>query len=783
MKFTKFKYIVPSLVMTLTLAACGKAGKPSSSSTKAIAATQVGAETAFVDLLSYDSKDGANRFFLTIGKNLHVVSDCSDEKGLFSTIETEVSKLVPSVLDTWLTDEKGYVRRSDLSCDATKLPRTPTGDILPRTMYFDAGKYYFATGANQEYYAIDVENSACVFNLASGLFGFESRSSDVVYAQPSDLAQSKVTTLSCQNRASGVYRLLKFSQESFVIKTNPPGAEAPGRLKRMYVLSYSDRQSDGQTATTYLPFYKVDGKLLEDGSAESTKLLNLLNQKFGVNITDVPLLDRLLFTKEIVTLPWDDFCIDRCGEAGLKPNHLILDTKTVTFSPVTALEASSLSDKKGQVFSHWSQSKTQAINFYGCDDSFIKGFGLSAKENEWFSTQRLLSQGQLDVSGKLFVCPRLATPKTCDVVLTKNSYSADEIIGMIKTPPATCAGRDTFRLRMDANVRILLNKEISFDSSVASNFKKLTIEAYEKSLRRTLTIAYTCADKGDCLNTNLRKIFRLGFEKEMEINGIDIKVAVDTKKLLADNEEELTRFQAFYVEQDAKLSFLRVHLLESKSSKGTRNLLTQAVSVESKVSTGGGCFGCVSHDEIKPSLISVLGSSIDTEEESIIASNSRVLVQALNEEPSLIRSKKKPLSLLESGEAVVEGSKMVGSPLTYIGEKARVFFKNMQFSIAGSTLSNSVSAFEFGSAEVAKPFSLEVDASDFHDLPPEQISNFRFADFRTATAAAVASLNGTRFFRVDDGKEVEIKPENADLYLSCGGTGKLLFRFKNYCAN
>lgn len=783
MTILKFKNIVPIVLMTLTLAGCGNESKPEASRVKAIAATQVGAETAFVDLLSYDSKDGANRYFLTIGKNLHVVSDCSDEKALFAKVETESSKLVPSVLDTWLTEEKGYVRRSDLSCNTQKLPRLSSGEILARTMYFDAGKYYFSTGANQEYYAIDVENSACVFNLASGLFGFEARTSDVVYAGPSDLNQSKVTTLSCQNRASGVYRLLKFSQDSFVIKTNPPGPDAPGRLKRMYVLSYSDRQSDGQTATTYLPIYKVDGKLLEDGSAESSKLLNLLNQKFGVNIGDIPLLDRLLFTKEIVTLLWNDYCIDRCQEAGFRPNHLILDTKTITFSPVTALEASSLSDKQGRVFSHWVQTPTQALNFYGCDDSFIKGFGLSAKENEWFGTQRLLSQGQLDVSGKLFVCPRLATPKNCDVVLTKGSYSADEIIGMIKQPPATCTGRDTLRLRMDANVKVSLNKEISFDSSVTSTFKKLTIEAYEKSLRRTLTIAYTCADKGDCLNNSLRKIFRLGFEKEMEINGIDIKIAVDNKKLLGDNEEEQTRFLAFYVEHDARLSFRNAHLLESKSSKGTRNFLTQAVAVESKISTGGSCFGCVAHEEIKPSLISILGSTIDSEEDSIIASNSRVLVQALNEEPSSIKSKKKPLSLLETGEAVVEGSTISGSPLTYIGDKARVFFKNVQFSLAGNTLSSSVSAFEFGSSEVAKPFSLEVDASDFHGLPPEQISNFRFADFRTATAPAVASLTGTHFFRSDDGKEVEIKAENADLYLSCGGNGKLLFRFRNYCAN
>jgi len=724
---------------------------------------------AEIRVVGYDNQDSQNRYFVAAGRNLHVVTGCRSLGELDALLDSKTSPNIPNVdLLTLTQEEEGnnpYILRSELSCQGEFLPRDyGSKDENDPILYFDNNRYFLGTGAAGEYYSIDSLAAGCVYNFANKLFGFENRSPYLAFGRPEDANQ--VLDLSCASVDTTKYRLSIFK----------PDPARPLPFGVLIFLGYQDTDSKGEKIDTILRFHRINGQLIKFPSPEYDTLIGELITQYTIKPEDIKPLSLVEVSRNADRI-FFDYCQGSCSAFQAKIETLAIRPAPRLVALPTAPVVNNLPDVQLDV-QQASEAKLDSLNSYrfiGCED-LMKKVGLSGSSREWFTTVRAQLMGQRQVKGSVFACPKVAQQISCEKILDRSLYTVADFNKILEDKTRCPSGTTQQIIKLDSNVVVEGIDPVRIGSNVG--YSDTRFQALVPSDTRVLTYRFLCASKDRCLPTTSSDVrtFTVSGRRNVVLQGVELKVAINSGSFLSDNESSTLKFSGIEVIDGAVVTLLKSSLKRS-DYKG-RNLWNMGSKVMTTLTDLDG----FPVPNVERSKLYCLDCEIEVENIAVDATDSQVFIQGREKEARL-QGQNIALALRGAAEVLSAKARLQGDNLSLMGATSRQFIKDSQLQITGNTLVKPVAAFKFLSRAVNQPFTLELQNNAISGLPAEQVSNFQFADFSGSDGTAVLQMGPGQFSRLSEDRKqsVPVAEEEVGYFLRCSGKGKLIYKFKNYC--
>jgi hypothetical protein len=722
---------------------------------------------AEIRVVGYDTVDSKNRYFVAAGRNLHVVTGCKSLGELDALLDTKTGADLPNKDILTLTapteDNSQLILRSELSCHGEFLPRdydskTENDPIL----YIDNNRYFLGTGEVGEYYSIDSTAAGCVYNFANQLFGFEKRTPYLAFGRPEDAAQ--VLDLSCASSDSTKYRLSVFKPD----RPLPFGA--------LVFLGYQDVDSKGEKVDSILRFHRINGQLITFGNPDYNSLINELTAQYKIKPEDIKFVNNAEVLRNADKV-FFDYCVGTCTSFQPKMESLVIRPRAALAPLPAAPVVNTLPDVEldAQQAAEAKLDKVNSYRFVGCDD-LMKKIGLSGSSREWFSTVRAQLMGQRKVNGSVFACPKVAQQISCEKVLDRSLYTVADFNKVLEDKTRCPSGTTQQVIKLDSNVVVEGVDPIRVGSNVG--YSDTRFQPLVPSDTRSLTYRFLCASKDKCMPatpTDVRT-FTISGRKNVLIQGVELKAAINSGSFLSDNESSSLRFSGIEVNDGAVLTLLKSSI--KRSEYKNRNLWNIGSRILTTLTDENG----FPIQNVERSKLYCLDCGIEVENIAVDATDSQVFIQG-REKEATVQGTNVALALRGSAEVLTAKTKVQGDNLSLMGATSRQFIKDSQLQITGNTLVKPVAAFKFLSRSVNQPFTLELQNNAISGLPAEQVSNFQFADFSGSDGTAVLQMGPGQFSRLSEDRKqnLPVSDDEVGYFLRCSGKGKLIFKFKNYC--
>lgn len=722
---------------------------------------------AEIRVVGYDTVDSKNRYFVAAGRNLHVVTGCKSLGELDALLDTKTGADLPNKDILTLTapteDNSQLILRSELSCHGEFLPRdydskTENDPIL----YIDNNRYFLGTGEVGEYYSIDSTAAGCVYNFANQLFGFEKRTPYLAFGRPEDATQ--VLDLSCASSDSTKYRLSVFKPD----RPLPFGA--------LVFLGYQDVDSKGEKVDSILRFHRINGQLITFGNPDYNSLINELTAQYKIKPEDIKFVNNAEVLRNADKV-FFDYCVGTCTTFQPKLETLVIRPRAALAPLPAAPVVNTLPDVEldAQQAAEAKLDKVNSYRFVGCDD-LMKKIGLSGSSREWFSTVRAQLMGQRKVNGSVFACPKVAQQISCEKVLDRSLYTVADFNKVLEDKTRCPSGTTQQVIKLDSNVVVEGVDPIRVGSNVG--YSDTRFQPLVPSDTRSLTYRFLCASKDKCMPatpTDVRT-FTISGRKNVLIQGVELKAAINSGSFLSDNESSSLRFSGIEVNDGAVLTLLKSSI--KRSEYKNRNLWNTGSRILTTLTDENG----FPIQNVERSKLYCLDCGIEVENIAVDATDSQVFIQG-REKEATVQGTNVALALRGSAEVLTAKTKVQGDNLSLMGATSRQFIKDSQLQITGNTLVKPVAAFKFLSRSVNQPFTLELQNNAISGLPAEQVSNFQFADFSGSDGTAVLQMGPGQFSRLSEDRKqnLPVSDDEVGYFLRCSGKGKLIFKFKNYC--
>lgn len=722
---------------------------------------------AEIRVVGYDTVDSKNRYFVAAGRNLHVVTGCKSLGELDALLDTKTGADLPNKDILTLTapteDNSQLILRSELSCHGEFLPRdydskTENDPIL----YIDNNRYFLGTGEVGEYYSIDSTAAGCVYNFANKLFGFEKRTPYLAFGRPEDATQ--VLDLSCASSDSTKYRLSVFKPD----RPLPFGA--------LVFLGYQDVDSKGEKVDSILRFHRINGQLITFGNPDYNSLINELTAQYKIKPEDIKFVNNAEVLRNADKV-FFDYCVGTCTTFQPKLETLVIRPRAALAPLPAAPVVNTLPDVEldAQQAAEAKLDKVNSYRFVGCDD-LMKKIGLSGSSREWFSTVRAQLMGQRKVNGSVFACPKVAQQISCEKVLDRSLYTVADFNKVLEDKTRCPSGTTQQVIKLDSNVVVEGVDPIRVGSNVG--YSDTRFQPLVPSDTRSLTYRFLCASKDKCMPatpTDVRT-FTISGRKNVLIQGVELKAAINSGSFLSDNESSSLRFSGIEVNDGAVLTLLKSSI--KRSEYKNRNLWNTGSRILTTLTDENG----FPIQNVERSKLYCLDCGIEVENIAVDATDSQVFIQG-REKEATVQGTNVALALRGSAEVLTAKTKVQGDNLSLMGATSRQFIKDSQLQITGNTLVKPVAAFKFLSRSVNQPFTLELQNNAISGLPAEQVSNFQFADFSGSDGTAVLQMGPGQFSRLSEDRKqnLPVSDDEVGYFLRCSGKGKLIFKFKNYC--
>jgi hypothetical protein len=722
---------------------------------------------AEIQVVGYDTVDSENRYFVAAGRNLHVVTGCQSLGELDALLDTKTGADLPNkdllTLTAPLEDNSQLILRSELSCTSEFLPRnydskTENDPIL----YIDSNRYFLGTGEIGEYYSIDSTAAGCVYNFANQLFGFEKRTPYLAFGRPEDATQ--ILDLSCASTDTTKYRLSVFKPD----RPLPFGA--------LVFLGYQDTDSKGGKVDSILRFHRINGQLITFGNTDYNTLISELTAHYKIKTEDIKFVNNAEVARNGDKV-FFDYCLGSCTAFQPKIETLVIRPKAALAPLSMAPVVNNLPDVELDVqqAAEAKLDKSNSYRFLGCDELMTK-IGLSGSSREWFSTVRAQLMGQRKVNGSIFACPMVAQQVSCEKILDRSLYTVADFNKVLEDKNRCPSGTTQQVIKLDSNVVVEGVDPIRVGSNVG--YSDTRFQPLVPSDTRTLTYRFLCASKDKCMPatpTDIRT-FTVSGRKNVVMQGVELKAAINSGGFLSDNESSTLRFSSIEVNDGAVLVLLKSSI--KRSDYKNRNLWNMGSKILTTLTDESG----FPLQNVERSKLYCLDCAIEVENIAVDATDSQVFIQGREKEAS-VQGTNTALALRGSAEVLTAKTKLQSDNLSLMGATSRQFIKDSQLQITGNTLVKPVAAFRFLSRNVTQPFTLELQNNAISGLPAEQVSNFQFADFSGSDGSAVLQMGPGQFSRLSEDRKQSISVAEAEVgyFLRCSGKGKLIYKFKNYC--
>ncbi len=724
---------------------------------------------AEIRVIGYDTQEAGNRYFVAAGRNLHVVTGCQTLGALDALLDTKTGADLPNrdltTLITPLEDNTHYIMRSELSCQ---------GDFLPRNfdskaendpiLYFDNNRYFLGTGEAGEYYSIDSLAAGCVYNFANQLFGFEQRSPYLAFGRPEDATQ--VMDLSCASADTTKYRISVFKPE--------PGRPVP--FGALVFLGYQDVDPKGEKIDSILRFHRINGQFFQHASAEYNALIAELTSQFKIKPEDIKFMNLAEVSRSRDKV-FFDYCQSSCNAFQPKIETLVFNPRANLVALPSAPVVTNLPDVQldTQQVTEAKLNSTNSYRFAGCDD-LQKKIGLAGSSREWFTTVRAQLMGQRKVNGNVFSCPKVAQQVSCEKILDRSLYTVADFNKLLEDKTRCPAGTTQQIIKLDSNVVVEGVDPIRIGSNVS--YSETRFQPLVPSDIRALTYRYLCASKEKCMPATATDVrtFSISGRKNVLLQGVELKAAINSGTLLSDNESSTLKFSGIEVSEGAVLTLLKSSI--KRSEYKSRNLWNLGSKILTNLTDENG----FPLPNVERSKLYCLDCGIEVENIAVDATDSQVFIQG-REKEAQVQGTNIALALRGSAEVLTAKTKLQGDNLSLMGATSRQFIKDSQLQITGNTLVKPVAAFKFLTRSFNQPFTLELQNNAISGLPAEQVSNFQFADFSGSDGSAVLQMGPGQFSRLSEDRKqnVPVAEEEVGYFLRCSGKGKLMYKFKNYC--
>lgn len=724
---------------------------------------------AEIRVVGYDGVDSRNRYFVAAGRNLHVVTGCQSLAELDALLDTKTGPNLDNkdllTLTAPLEDNSQFILRSELSCHGEFLPRNyDSKSENDPILYIDNNRYFLGTGEAGEYYSIDSTAAGCVYNFANQLFGFEKRSPYLSFGRPEDATQ--VLDLSCASADTTKYRLSVFK----------PDPARPVPFGALVFLGYQDVDSKGEKVDTIVRFHRINGQLIKFASPEYEALISELTTQYKIKAEDIKSASIAEVSRNADKV-FFDYCQGACTAFQPKMETLVVRPAPRLAALPAAPVVNTLPDVEldAQQAAEAKLDKLNSYRFVGCDD-LMKKVGLAGSSREWFSTVRAQLMGQRKVNGSVFACPKVAQQVSCEKILDRSLYTVADFNKVLEDKTRCPSGTTQQVIKLDSNVVVEGVDPIRIGSNVG--YSDTRFQPLVPSDTRALTYRYLCASKDKCMPatpTDVRT-FTISGRKNVLIQGVELKAAVNSGSFLADNESSTLRFSGIEVNDGAVLTLLKSSI--KRSEYKNRNLWHMGSRILTTLTDENG----LPLQNVERSKLYCLDCGIEVENIAVDATDSQVFIQG-REKEAAVQGTNTALALRGSTEVLTAKTRLTGDNLALMGATSRQFIKDSQLQITGNTLVKPVAAFKFLSRSVNQPFTLELQNNAISGLPAEQVSNFQFADFSGSDGTAVLQMGPGQFSRLSEDRKqnLPVSDDEVGYFLRCSGKGKLIYKFKNYC--